>query len=115
MHPVTGQLWIGGNFTRADGLTRTGLARLDASEVSYKSAPDALTDLAAGRLDFLFTDWGSARPFSVGWWAVAGDMFDAGGVILPRGALIRLASSRARATPPTSGEITISSSIRSLK
>ncbi len=39
------------------------LARLDATEVAYKSSPDALTDLAAGRVDFLFTDWGSARPF----------------------------------------------------
>ncbi len=39
------------------------LAKLDATEVAYKSSPDALTDLAAGRVDFLFTDWGSARPF----------------------------------------------------
>lgn len=30
-------------------------------------------------------DWGSARPFSVGWWAVAGD--DLAGI--PRGALVR--------------------------
>lgn len=39
------------------------LARLDATEVAYKSSPEAVTDLAAGRIDFLFTDWGSARPF----------------------------------------------------
>lgn len=39
------------------------LAKLDATEVAYKSSPDALTDLAAGRIDFLFTDWSSARPF----------------------------------------------------
>lgn len=39
------------------------VAKLDATEVAYKSAPDALTDLAAQRIDFLFTDWGSARPF----------------------------------------------------
>lgn len=39
------------------------LAQLEATEVSYKSSPDATTDLAAGRVDFLFTDWGSARPF----------------------------------------------------
>ena len=39
------------------------LARLDATEVAYKSSPDALPDLAAGRVDFLFTDWSSARPF----------------------------------------------------
>lgn len=35
-------------------------------------------------------DWGSARPFSVGWWAVASDDYDAGdGKIIPRGALVR--------------------------
>ncbi|MGJ7498476.1 Bug family tripartite tricarboxylate transporter substrate binding protein [Variovorax sp. RT4R15] len=42
------------------------LAQLDAAEVSYKSSPDAVTDLAAGRVDFLFTDWGSARSFVEG-------------------------------------------------
>lgn len=39
------------------------LARIEATEVAYKSSPEALTDLAAGRVDFLFTDWGSARAF----------------------------------------------------
>lgn len=39
------------------------LAKINATEVSYKSSPDAMTDLAAGRVDFMFTDWGSARPF----------------------------------------------------
>lgn len=36
-------------------------------------------------LRFRSFDWGSARPFSVGWWAVAGD--DHAGI--PRGALVR--------------------------
>jgi tripartite-type tricarboxylate transporter receptor subunit TctC len=39
------------------------IAGLNATEVVYKSSPDALTDLAAGRVDFMFTDWGSARAF----------------------------------------------------
>ncbi|HYF57205.1 MAG TPA: terminase family protein, partial [Salinarimonas sp.] len=41
-------------------------------------------------LRFRSMDWGSARPFSVGWWAVAGDdhVLDGGGVI-PRGAMVR--------------------------
>ena len=39
------------------------LAKLDATEVAYRSSPDALTDLVAGRVDFVFTDWGSAKPF----------------------------------------------------
>jgi len=34
-------------------------------------------------------DWGSAKPFSVGWWAVVQDDFKLDGVVLPRGALVR--------------------------
>ena len=34
-------------------------------------------------------DWGSAAPFSVGWWAVVGDEYPVGSVRLPRGALVR--------------------------
>ena len=34
-------------------------------------------------------DWGSARPFSVGWWAIASDAYEHDGRIIPRGALIR--------------------------
>lgn len=52
-------------------------------------------------LRFRSADWGSARPFSVGWWAVVGDdtpVSNHGGgavpgsrgmVVLPRGALVR--------------------------
>ena len=41
-------------------------------------------------LRFRSMDWGSARPFSVGWWAVASDPWplEKGGTI-PRGALVR--------------------------
>ncbi len=36
-------------------------------------------------------DWGSARPFSFGWWAIVGDdtRHPVSGVLLPRGALLR--------------------------
>jgi len=35
-------------------------------------------------------DWGSAKPFSFGWWAVASETYTtAEGIILPRGALVR--------------------------
>ena len=35
-------------------------------------------------------DWGSARPFSFGWYAIASDDFIAGpGLVIPRGALVR--------------------------
>lgn len=37
------------------------LAKLNATEVAYKSSPEALTDLSAGRVDFVFNDWGSSR------------------------------------------------------
>jgi hypothetical protein len=46
-------------------------------------------------LRFRSADWGSARPGSVGWWAVVGDTFECPSVsdgkqcILPRGALVR--------------------------
>jgi hypothetical protein len=34
-------------------------------------------------------DWGSAKPFSVGWWAVVGDDHFIDGRLLPRGAIVR--------------------------
>ncbi|KMO30714.1 hypothetical protein VQ02_27510 [Methylobacterium variabile] len=41
-------------------------------------------------LRFRSMDWGSAKPFSVGWWAVAGDDYRLGDDrVIPRGALIR--------------------------
>jgi hypothetical protein len=41
-------------------------------------------------LRFRSGDWGSAKPFSFGWWAVVGDKFKTPqGVWLPRGCLVR--------------------------
>lgn len=40
-------------------------------------------------LKFRSFDWGSAKPFSVGWWAVVGDDYINKGQRLPRGALVR--------------------------
>jgi hypothetical protein len=34
-------------------------------------------------------DWGSAKPFSVGWWAIVPDPYKAGDLTIPRGALLR--------------------------
>ncbi len=34
-------------------------------------------------------DWGYAAPFSVGWWAVVSDDYQAGAITLPRGAMVR--------------------------
>lgn len=38
---------------------------------------------------FRSLDWGSAKPFSVGWWALVQDDFKHDGRVLPRGALVR--------------------------
>jgi hypothetical protein len=38
---------------------------------------------------FRSMDWGYAKPFSVGWWAVAMDAYDTGDRVIPRGALLR--------------------------
>lgn len=46
-------------------------------------------ELPADWTRFRSFDWGSAKPFSVGWWAVASDAFVADGRRIPRGALIR--------------------------
>jgi hypothetical protein len=55
-------------------------------------------------------DWGSARPFSFGWWAVVSDDYHVGnGLILPRGCLVRYreyygaARSQTGDTMPNSG------------
>lgn len=42
-------------------------------------------------LRFRSADWGSAKPFSVGWWAVVSDDTKVGNLTLPRGCLIRTA------------------------
>jgi hypothetical protein len=34
-------------------------------------------------------DWGSAKPFSIGWWAVVAEPYKVGAIILPRGCLVR--------------------------
>jgi len=38
---------------------------------------------------FRSMDWGSASPFSVGWWAVASDEWQVHGRVIPRGAMVR--------------------------
>lgn len=40
-------------------------------------------------LRFRSADWGSAKPFSVGWWTVVQDDYERDGKILPRGAIVR--------------------------
>jgi len=63
-----GQVFYGyGNASGRVGAAHFNrLAKLNATEVAYKSSPEALTDLAASRVDFVFSDWGSARTFVEG-------------------------------------------------
>lgn len=40
-------------------------------------------------LRFRSGDWGFARPFSIGWWAVAADDYRASSGVIPRGSIVR--------------------------
>ena len=40
-------------------------------------------------LKFVSMDWGSAKPFSIGWWSVASEDYIHGDFVVPKGALIR--------------------------
>lgn len=47
-------------------------------------------EIPANWTRFRSGDWGSAKPFSIGWWAVAGDDYPLPhGRIIPRGAMVR--------------------------
>jgi hypothetical protein len=46
-------------------------------------------DIPADWMRFRSMDWGSASPFSVGWWAVASDDWEVHGRLLPRGCMVR--------------------------
>jgi hypothetical protein len=46
-------------------------------------------EIPASWTRFRAADWGSARPFSIGWWAVVGDEFQTDGHHLPRGAIVQ--------------------------
>ncbi len=60
-------------------------------------------------LRFRSADWGSARPFSIGWWAVAGDDFHTAGSFsnrLPRGAMVRYREWYGASAPNTGLKLT---------
>src|SRR5262245_23782145 len=74
--------WLDGDWTAIEG------AFFDCwSERKHVVHP---FEVPAGWLRFRSGDWGSAVPFSFGWWAVASDQFKtAEGVWIPRGCLVR--------------------------
>lgn len=78
--------WLSGDWSAIEGAF---FAEWD--ETKHVVAPFAIPP---DWLRFRSMDWGSAKPFSVGWWAVAGDdtpLRAPGGVsrTIPRGALVR--------------------------
>jgi hypothetical protein len=70
------QAWLEGNWDIIAGAFFEGLARRTHALRPF--------EIPKSWLRFRSFDWGSARPFSVGWWAVADGTTDH-----PRGALIR--------------------------
>lgn len=80
--------WLGGDWSSVEG------AFFDEwDEAKHVVAPFAIPN---DWLRFRSMDWGSAKPFSVGWWAIAGDdtripRLDgvAGAFTIPRGAMVR--------------------------
>jgi hypothetical protein len=78
--------WLSGDWSAIEGAF---FAEWD--ETKHVVAPFAIP---ADWLRFRSMDWGSAKPFSVGWWAVAGDdtplrIPSGASRTIPRGALVR--------------------------
>lgn len=66
-------------------------------------------------LRFRSADWGSAAPFSVGWWAVVGDEYSLEGRTLPRGALVRYREWYGASAPNTGLKLTAEEVARGIK
>lgn len=57
-------------------------------------------------LRFRSADWGSAKPFSVGWWAVCQDDHETEDGLIPRGALVRYREWYGKSAPNTGLKLT---------
>lgn len=73
------QAWLEGNWDIVDGAF---FDEFDASK--HVLAMDWLDLIPASALRFRSFDWGSAKPFSVGWWAVSDGTWG-----LPAGAIVK--------------------------
>lgn len=73
--------WIDGDWDAVEG----------AFFEEWRDARHVLADFKTPShwVHFRSIDWGFARPFSVGWWTIAGDEIQHDGRTIPRGALIR--------------------------
>lgn len=72
--------WLMGDWSIVDG------AFFDCWRSSMQLRP---FEIPEHWMRFRSMDWGSAKPFSVGWWAVASDDYIHEGTHIPRGALVR--------------------------
>lgn len=73
--------WLSGDWNAIEG------AFFDCWDTSKQVIRPFSVPLSWTR--FRSMDWGSARPFSVGWWAVVGDDHETENGWLPRGAIVR--------------------------
>lgn len=73
--------WLEGDWSVIDGAFFDGW-----STARHVLAP---FEIPADWTRFRAFDWGSARPFSVGWWAIASEALTQGASRIPRGALVR--------------------------
>ena len=80
-NPQLVRAWLEGDWSVIEGAFFP-----EFSEAKHVLPPFAIP---ATWLRFRSGDWGSARPFSIGWWAVVGDDYFATSKMLPRGAIIR--------------------------
>lgn len=73
--------WLQGDWSAVEG------AFFDGWDPARHILP--VFDIPAHWLRFRSGDWGTAKPFSIGWWAVASDATVIAGRTIPRGAIIR--------------------------
>jgi Terminase large subunit, T4likevirus-type, N-terminal len=73
--------WLEGDWTVIEG-AYFDCWRYDKHVVEPFPVPDGWTR-------FRSMDWGSAKPFSVGWWTIASDDLRSGERFIPRGAMVR--------------------------
>ena len=74
--------WLNGDWSAVEGAFFT-----EWSEAEHVISPFALPDYWHR---FRSGDWGSAKPFSIGWWGVVSDDYRIdSGKVLPRGAMVR--------------------------
>ena len=74
--------WLDGDWSAVEGAF-FDCWDADRHVIEPFTIPDGWTRFRSG-------DWGSAKPFSIGWWTVVADDYQARpGLVLPRGAMVR--------------------------